>query len=270
MIPRPDIMAWEAMAPWASAAMVEQDLVLSRAVVAIFSEPELARAVALRGGTALHKIVLSPPGRYSEDIDLVQTAAEPIGVLLDGLRARLDPWLGMPTRDQAAAGVTLLYRFESETPPVRRLRLKVEINTREHFTVLGYRRHPFTVTSRWFAGRAEVRLYTLDELLGTKLRALYQRRRGRDLFDLWDALRRGRVRPARVVEAFHAYLAAEGLRVTRAELERNLAGKARSRTFLGEVAQMLAPGIEYDAPAAVDVVSAALVSRLPGELWKGT
>ena len=102
------------------------------------------------------------------------------------------------------------------------------------------------------------------------LRALYQRRRGRDLFDLWDALRRGRVRPARVVEAFHAYLAAEGLRVTRAELERNLAGKARSRTFLGEVAPMLAPGIEYDAPAAVDVVSAALVSRLPGEPWKGT
>ena len=78
------------------------------------------------------------------------------------------------------------------------------------------------------------------------------------------------MRPARVVEAFHAYLAAEGLRVTRAELERNLAGKARSRTFLGEVAQMLAPGIEYDAPAAVDVVSAALVTRLPGEPWKGT
>lgn len=160
MIPRPDILAWEARAPWAGAAMVEQDLALSRAVVEIFSAPELARAVALRGGTALHKIGLSPPGRYSEDIDLVQTAAGPIGALLDGLRARLDPWLGMPTRDQAAAGVTLLYRFESETPPVRRLRLKVEINTREHFTVLGYRRRPFAVASRWFAGRAEVRLYT--------------------------------------------------------------------------------------------------------------
>ena len=73
----------------------------------------------------MHKMLLSRPGRYSEDIDLVQTAAGPIGALLDGLRARLDPWLGMPTRDQAAAGVTLLYRFESETPPVRRLRLKV-------------------------------------------------------------------------------------------------------------------------------------------------
>jgi predicted nucleotidyltransferase component of viral defense system len=52
--------------------MVEQDLVLSRALVDLFSEARLARAVALRGGTALHKVMLDSPGRYSEDVDLVQ------------------------------------------------------------------------------------------------------------------------------------------------------------------------------------------------------
>ena len=40
------------------------------------------------------------------------------------------------------------------------------------------------MASRWFTGAAKVLTYDLDELLGTKLRALYQRKKGRDLFDL--------------------------------------------------------------------------------------
>ncbi len=269
MIPRADIVAWRQVAPWADDAMVEQDLVLSRALVDVFSEARLARAVALRGGTALHKLMLDSPGRYSEDIDLVQTEAGPIGSVLDAIRARLDPWLGAPTRDHAGSSVTLLYRFDSEIPPVRRLRLKVEINTREHFSVHDHLKRPFTVTSRWFSGRAAVRTYRLDELLATKLRALYQRRRGRDLFDLWDARTRARVNPARVTETFQAYLRAGGLRISRAEFERNLAGKARSRAFLSEVGSMLAPGIAYDAEAALALVHRDFIERLPGAGWKG-
>ncbi|MGH2469017.1 MAG: nucleotidyl transferase AbiEii/AbiGii toxin family protein [Chloroflexota bacterium] len=38
--------------------------------------------------------------------------------------------------------------------------------------------------SPWFTGSADVPTFALEELLGTKLRALYQRRKGRDLFDL--------------------------------------------------------------------------------------
>lgn len=76
---------------------VEQDLVLSRAAVEIFSDVTLAAALAFRGGTALHKVVLMPPSRYSEDLDLVQIEPEPIGPVLRRLRARLDPWLGEPT-----------------------------------------------------------------------------------------------------------------------------------------------------------------------------
>jgi predicted nucleotidyltransferase component of viral defense system len=64
------------------------------------------------------------------------------------------------------------------------MKLKVEINSREHFAVHGFKHVPFSVLSRWFAGRCEVPTHGLDELLGTKLRALYQRKKGRDLFDL--------------------------------------------------------------------------------------
>ena len=35
------------------------------------------------------------------------------------------------------------------------MKLKIEINTREHFTELGLARVPFTVDGRWFAGAAD-------------------------------------------------------------------------------------------------------------------
>ncbi|MDP3768946.1 MAG: nucleotidyl transferase AbiEii/AbiGii toxin family protein [Dehalococcoidia bacterium] len=269
MISQADVIAWRQAAPWADDGMVEQDLVLSRAIVEIFSDKGPAAELAFRGGTALHKLVLLPSARYSEDLDLVQIQPGPIGGLLDALRAKLDPWLGEPSRDHAASTITLMYRFDSEIPPIRRLRLKVEINTREHAAVFGHVTRPLTVESRWFRGRVDVRTFELDELLATKLRALYQRRHGRDLFDLWDACRRGSVTPSRVIEAFHAYLAADSLRITRAEFERNLAAKARNRMFLSEVRPLLAPGVAYDAREALELVRRTFIERLPGAPWKG-
>jgi predicted nucleotidyltransferase component of viral defense system len=254
MIPQAVIVAWRAVAPWADDALVEQDLVLCRALVELFAEPALAGGLAFRGGTALHKLVLSPASRYSEDLDLVQADPGPIGPLLDVIRRRLDPWLGAPTRDQAEATATLMYRFMSEIPPVRPLRLKVEINTREHVAVHGHVHRPFVVESRWFTGQAQIRTFLVDELLATKLRALYQRRRGRDLFDLWAAWHGTEVDPSRVVATFQAYLRAQGLMVSRVQFERNLAAKARDRAFLDEPRPLLAARVDYDPVAAIALV----------------
>ena len=191
MIPRDYITAWRAQAPWRLDAQVEQDLVISHAIVDPFSVPEVASSLVFRGGTALYKIYLTPPARYSEDIDLVQVRAEPIGETLDRARAALDPWLGEPRRVFHEGRVNLVYRFESEDAPPLKLKLKVEINTREHFTVLGVKRVPFKVDNPWFKGAADVSTYAIDELLCTKLRALYQRKKGRDLFDVWYAMDHG-------------------------------------------------------------------------------
>lgn len=129
MISRAFITAWRSHVPWVDDAQVEQDLVLSRALAEIYSDPLLTEELAFRGGTALHKLFFKPAGRYSEDIDLVQVRAGPIGAIIDALRARLDPWLGSPQRKQGHGRVTLIYRFMSEIPPTEPLRLKVEINT---------------------------------------------------------------------------------------------------------------------------------------------
>jgi predicted nucleotidyltransferase component of viral defense system len=272
LIPRANITAWRRQAPWSSDAQVEQDLVLSRAIVDIFSEPALAGALAFRGGTALHKLYLAPPERYSEDIDLVQTAAGPIGRVMDALRARLDPWLGRPRRGRAEDSVTLVYRFESETRPVTPLRLKVEVNTREHFALLGFTKAKLAVENPWFGGEADVTTYSIEELLGTKLRALYQRKKGRDLFDLVSALKRvPSLDASKVVECFRGYLSREGLSVSRAEFEANLAGKAGDPAFTGDVAPLLASsqGQRYDTREALEALRRSVVELLPGEPWKG-
>lgn len=190
MIPQAAITAWRAQAPWALPEQIEQDLVLSRALVAIFSSPSLATELAFRGGTALHKLHLRPPGRYSEDLDFVQVRAGPIGPVLTALRAALDPWLGKAKYKAGEGRATLLYRFVAEGAEAVPMRLKVEINTREHFAVLPMRHEPFAVDSRWFRGQARILTFSPEELLGTKLRALYQRRKGRDVFDLDLALDR--------------------------------------------------------------------------------
>jgi predicted nucleotidyltransferase component of viral defense system len=67
---------------------VEHDLALSRALVEIFSEPTLARSLAFRGGTAIHKLVLFAPQRFSADLDLVQVESGPIGELMRTIQAR--------------------------------------------------------------------------------------------------------------------------------------------------------------------------------------
>ncbi len=133
MIPRDFITAWRAEAPWIEDAQVEQDLVISKALVDIFSNPVLKDALAFRGGTALYKLFLKPAARYSEDIDLVQVNAEPVGDIMTALRDVLTPWLDdSPRYKQSEGRVTFRFRFPSEDAPPLPLTLKVEINTREH------------------------------------------------------------------------------------------------------------------------------------------
>ena len=240
MIPRAQIVAWRAKAPWSTDAQVEQDLVLSRALVEIYSDDDLRHLLAFRGGTALHKLYLNPPARYSEDLDFVQLRGAPAGDMISAIRRRLDPWLGTPRRARSAHTVTLTYGFSSEIAPVTPLRLKIEINSREHFNVLGHEMKVLDVENAWFSGRASVRTYALEELLGTKLRALYQRSKGRDLFDLAVALERApELNRTAVIRCFTKYAEHQGVQISRAQLRENLAAKLQDPGFGRDVEALL-------------------------------
>lgn len=160
MIPHDFITEWKKHAPWQETYQVEQDLIISRAMVEIFSHPFLTENLVFRGGTALYKLHI-PAVRYLEDIDLVQANPGPIGPVMDALQERLNNWLGKPMREQSGEGVTLRYRMASEEGLP--MKLKVEINSREHFSVLGLERRRFDVSSRWFSGGASILTYKLND-----------------------------------------------------------------------------------------------------------
>jgi len=253
---------WRSFAPWISDAQVEQDLLICRALISLFSNKLISESLAFRGGTALHKLFLKPPSRYSEDIDLVQTKAGAIGPAIDAVRETLDDMLGAPKRERGEDSVTLTYRAESEIPPVAPMKLKVEINTREHFSVLGYQEYPFSIESRWYSGSCKLKTYGLDELLGTKLRALYQRRKGRDLFDLWLGMTDGKANPKKVVKIFRKYMTEEGLKVSQREYRDNLAKKMTMKSFLADTDNLLRPGISYQPQEAHQLVDQKVLQLL--------
>jgi predicted nucleotidyltransferase component of viral defense system len=262
VIPQAYLTEWRSVVPWKSVAQVEQDLIMCRALVELFSQEVVAEHLVFRGGTALHKLHLQPPVRYSEDIDLVQIKAGTNKPFLDAVRQALDGLLGKPHYDVKQRGTTMLYRIPSEIPPVVKLRVKVEINTREHFSVLPLQKHAFALESGWFTGKCEVPTYCLDELLGTKMRALYQRKKGRDLFDLWYGITVSKANPTVIVNVFRKYLEAEGKTVSQREFRDNLAEKLSNPSFLGDTEDLLRTGLGYDHREAHRFVDEHLMSLL--------
>lgn len=262
MIPQSSIDYWRSKSPWSSDLQVEQDLVLSRAVVEIFADDELRELVAMRGGTVLNKFHFAGGSRYSEDIDLVKVLAGKGGPLLDAIRKKLDPWLGVPKREIKERGMNLVYRFKSEAEQIP-MRLKIEINTVEQFSVMGYSDIPFEVDSSWFAGQAVVKTFSLEELMGTKVRALYQRKKGRDLFDLWYALEFCSCNPEGTVECFLEYMSRGGFKVRRSEYDLNLQNKETDKVFIEDIRALLRPGIDYEIGPAFKIVRERIISLLP-------
>jgi predicted nucleotidyltransferase component of viral defense system len=266
LIPQDFISEWKKAVPWSHNDQVEQDLIVCRALVEIFSHPDLADNLAFRGGTALFKLHL-PPVRYSEDIDLVQVHPGPIGPVMDALQEKLNPWLGNPKRKRSEGRVTLTYQVASEEGVP--LKLKVEINSREHFTVLGFEKRVFTIDSRWFSGSASILTYHLDELLGTKVRALYQRKKGRDLFDLWAAFDTATGRPETIIQCFLRYMDQEGHKVSRADFEQNLSEKLGDVRFIADIGPLVVADSGFDFTRAADFVLKRLATLIPGEPWQG-
>ena len=267
MIPLDYITTWRVNAPWPQLSQIEQDLIICRALVELYTHPVVAKNLAFRGGTALFKLHLLP-ARYSEDIDLVQMQAGPIGPIMDAVQEKINPWLGIPKRKQSEGRVTLIWRVESEEGLP--LRLKVEINSREHFTVLGYQQFEFRMASRWYTGSALISSYRIDELLGTKLRALYQRKKGRDLFDLWQTAKTLAVNPETVVSCFLQYMEYEEHQLSRAEFEMNLFEKLDDSRFLDDISPLLTTGSSWDSKAAARYVLDSLVPLMPGDAWQKT
>ena len=263
MIPKPYIAKWQEQAPWKQFYQVEQDLVISRALVEIFSDDFLRENLAFRGGTALHKLYLNPAPRYSEDIDLVQIKEGPIKPIMQRLKEVITFFEEERRTQVKGHGAKALYRFASEYEGIR-LRLKLEINCKEHFNVLPWVDFPFEVKSEWFTGSAKIKTYSINELLGTKLRALYQRSKGRDLFDLDYSRLNMKLDIDEIVKCFKAYTTfSTGNRPpSQKEFLLNIEEKEQDRDFTGDMEALLRTGIEYNQEKAFEWLKSELINKI--------
>ena len=139
----------------------------------------------------------------------------------------------------------------------------MEINTREHFNVLGLTKYDFSVQNQWFSDNCEITTYYLEELLGTKLRALYQRRKGRDLFDLYRALSMHNLDNDKIIRRYREYMDfVVSQPPTQKEYLLNMEQKIEDDEFLGDISMLLRPDENYNPQAAWELVKRELIEKL--------
>jgi predicted nucleotidyltransferase component of viral defense system len=271
VITQQELAQWRAVANWSDDNQVEQDFLISQAVAAIFQDKFLSGQVAMRGGTVLHKAHLAPATRYSEDIDLVLVGDRPAEHIELALTRVLMPLLGEPKESvyttvklavrnvfSRSTIIRKTYAFDPINPSATFGELKVECNTNEtksHFPLtkvqVQYPDQNAVVQS------VEVVSYDLDEMLGTKMRALLQREHGRDLYDIVWAWERSQqpgavsvVSPARVGDAFRFYMAQEGSKFTAQQFRQELERRMSSVKFLNDMKGLVPPGHMYSPQQA--------------------
>lgn len=260
MIPAAHITHWAAGAPWPTRQQVEQDLILSRLIVEFARHPLLSDALAFRGGTCLHKLHLPTALRYSEDLDYVRTTAGPVGDIVDAIRDTTSR-VGLTERTRKLNHGMATYVCRADAEDGGTIRIKVETNIEEITPHLDRLKLPYAVASPWFDGAADVSTFALDELLATKLRALYQRRKGRDLFDLWHTLVALDPDDARIVAGLHHYMSDDAF--TFPQLAQNLAAKLNDPDFTEDLLGLATDVHEgYALDAAADLVIERLGARL--------
>jgi len=275
---RRDVLAHQTAVPWPSQRQVEQDLLLCQTMIALFEDSFLQSQIAMRGGTLLHKVHLAPPARYSEDIDLVVVGDRPEGHIRKALNRVLKGVLGTPKQSvwedlklairntvKPSRVLRMTYAVPSLTEPGKSLEVVVEANVTERTPYRPVVKIPFEFPFRDSVVRTQVNGYDIHEMLGTKLRALFQRRRGRDLFDLYWALTLAKppVIPAKIIESFQHYLKLEGSVAGQAEFVALLDAHLADRGFCSDMNPLLRVGIAYDPQQAGEYVKTNLLSLLP-------
>jgi predicted nucleotidyltransferase component of viral defense system len=277
MIPMMNIIAWSNVVPWAEQIQVEQDLIISRALIDLFSDPFLHEQLRFRGGTALNKLHFPSPIRYSEDIDLTRTSTGPIKPIIDRVRERLEPWLGPASFDRSMIAPKLKFRVPADAPAAAApIRLKLEINTSETEAFDTPQTLPFRVDNPWFAGEASIPTFSRAELLATKLRALLQRNKGRDLFDISHALDVfDNLDKSRIIECLRHYLQKAQTPISRAEAEQRMFAKLNNPGFLTDLRPLLAAerAAQLTADSANQAfakVFSSLIILIPGKSWART
>ena len=106
--------------------------------------------------------------------------------------------------------------------------------------------------------------YAIEELLGTKVRALYQRKKGRDLYDLARAMEYLEIDLDQVIACFQYYMRyPTENKVTRLAFEKNMLAKSKELSFRGDIGALLVKSGDMNFERDFATVMEKIISKLP-------
>jgi len=187
--------------------IVEKDYVIGWLLWGIGSNQRLSASWAFKGGTCLKKCYLETY-RFSEDLDFTILPGGPIkpGEVMPllqeifghvyeqaGIDFRVTPPILRMRPDGKSAEGRVYYRGPRNAPGVASI--KLDLTESEQVirpTVLRHISHPYPDQ---LPAPATVRCYSFEELFAEKLRAMGERSRPRDLYDIINLFRRKEFQP---------------------------------------------------------------------------
>lgn len=269
MIPKDAINAWHEKNPWSLDEQIEQDLVISRIITDLYLDAFIQNHLVCRGDTALQKLYFTTPHRYSTNLDLIQTSSTSLENIANYINNKLT-WLEEPTYKIGDNNATLHYKFSSTTDERIKFRIKI-VNTQAHQQLLGITQRHYAIKNNWYSGEASISTLHLEELLGIKTLALYQKKKGRDLLDLYLSIRELNPNPEKIIQIFDFYAENAGLFISRANFEETLFTRITSQNFLKDFYTFI-PGEHktgFEIIEAMQYIQKNLIALLPGEPWQG-
>jgi predicted nucleotidyltransferase component of viral defense system len=198
--------------------VVEKDYALGWTLAGIYAHAELRDSWVFKGGTCLKKCYFETY-RFSEDLDFtLQDAAHLDETFLKRVFAEIGAWvyeqagLEMPDdgqdfelfqnpRGQTACQGKLSYRgpVSPNVAVIRLPRIKLDLSADERIVLPPERVPIFHAYSDEPEEGIEVLAYAYEEAFGEKVRALAERTRPRDLYDVVNLYRNSEARPSPAV-----------------------------------------------------------------------
>lgn len=120
------------------------------------------------------------------------------------------------------------------------------------------------VNSSWFNGDCHVTTYQIEELIGTKLRALYQRKKGRDLYDIYKSLiTDSTLSREKILQSYQSYMKHEASGIPPREVyRRNIVDKMNDSEFLGDTTALLRTDEVYDPEEGFIIIKTELINKM--------
>lgn len=272
MIPQEALSHWDDVVPWDDNRLVEQDLALTRLILDIANHPILLNKLSLKGGTCLHKLWLPEPWRYSEDLDYNRiVASNPLEIINSLKEIAFDTGFKDTIFKQNKLFMHLW--LIDALDDGQEFRVKIDIQREIKSDSSAYQYRQFAIDNPWCSKQASVRSNTAEDIVASKVLALFQRSRPRDLFDMWAAIKAGIVTYVDVASRFASYRPDNPERWNTSKAARSLMAKLSDPSYIVELERISVyapfPYDEYEpVQIAADLIDACAQATQSSSRWQ--